>query len=522
MRARRGWWGGWLYDSTGAIPSGAAVYVHEATYTRDPAAFEGERIPDTRVGDDGCFTIDSVPAGIYFIEVNDGNASAACIRCTVAPESALVALPPDTLRRIGTIRGKLVMESDDTSTIFIQICGLDRIARLDALTDSFTLEDVPGGSYTVRILATAGRLSPITIDSIVVSPGRVTGISFVYERVDTVPALSRIVRLNTTEAGAGIAGDVYDFPVLIRLDEDNFDFSAARGDGSDVRFTKSDGDPLPFEIERWDAEKPSAEIWVLVDTVRGDDSMQHIILLWGVAPKGAASDGGAVFDTARGMQAAWHLGEAGGDTVRDATINGFFGIPYGMSTGTYIEGIIGYAQRFDGASSYIAMPTTADSRLNFPENGYFTLSAWVLVDTLDDNYHAIVTKSNQLYGLSVITTNSWEFFEFEREDSWKSNQAPAQSGSWKHVVGVSAGEKQFLYVDGECVDSVAEAIGAKKYRVTTDPVTIGKRTSASIEGWFSGLIDEVRIANSALSADWIRLCYMNQRPDDALVEILEK
>jgi hypothetical protein len=35
---------------------------------------------------------------------------------------------------------------------------------------------------------------------------------------------------------------------------------------------------------------------------------------------------------------------------------------------------------------------------------------------------------------------------------------------------------------------------------------------------FKGSIDEVRIISRSQSADWIRLCYMNQRPDDQLVQ----
>lgn len=35
---------------------------------------------------------------------------------------------------------------------------------------------------------------------------------------------------------------------------------------------------------------------------------------------------------------------------------------------------------------------------------------------------------------------------------------------------------------------------------------------------FRGMIDEVRIANEAYGPDWIKLCYMNQKEQDALVK----
>ena len=41
-----------------------------------------------------------------------------------------------------------------------------------------------------------------------------------------------------------------------------------------------------------------------------------------------------------------------------------------------------------------------------------------------------------------------------------------------------------------------------------------------IQGWsiFNGLIDEVRVSSIAHSEDWVKLCFMNQKADDALVE----
>ena len=38
-----------------------------------------------------------------------------------------------------------------------------------------------------------------------------------------------------------------------------------------------------------------------------------------------------------------------------------------------------------------------------------------------------------------------------------------------------------------------------------------------VEDVFGGLLDEIRIANIQRSANWVKLCYMNQRVDDKLV-----
>ena len=50
---------------------------------------------------------------------------------------------------------------------------------------------------------------------------------------------------------------------------------------------------------------------------------------------------------------------------------------------------------------------------------------------------------------------------------------------------------------------------------TTAAVQIAKTPIST--GYFEGIIDEAIVARDARSADWLRLSYMNQKPQDALV-----
>jgi hypothetical protein len=58
-------------------------------------------------------------------------------------------------------------------------------------------------------------------------------------------------------------------------------------------------------------------------------------------------------------------------------------------------------------------------------------------------------------------------------------------------------------------------------RITTNDVCIGRLPVINNQGqtwrYFTGAIEEVRISSFAQGADWVKLCYMNQRPDDKLV-----
>jgi hypothetical protein len=171
------------------------------------------------------------------------------------------------------------------------------------------------------------------------------------------------------------------------------------------------------------------------------------------------------------------------------------------------------------------MQGTAAGSLDFSKNGVYSVSAWVNVDSLNGRYRIIASKGNKQYNLQLKNTNEWEFAEFRDtpQDSvgWEESTVPAASGAWTYVVGLRSGSMQRLYVNGECVDSSYVLYPLKtsdslRTRDQTNDFTIGKLPGLQ-SYFFNGKIDEVRVSNRELRADWIRLCYMNQRTDDKLV-----
>ena len=112
----------------------------------------------------------------------------------------------------------------------------------------------------------------------------------------------------TTPEGANLpaSASVTDFPLLVRLDKDFFDFTQARPKGEDIRFSTPAGKVLPHQIEQWDARKGSAIVWVRIPQITGN-AIQEIKVYWGKASAACASNGKAVFDKTNGHLAVWHM-----------------------------------------------------------------------------------------------------------------------------------------------------------------------------------------------------------------------
>src|SRR4030042_2533421 len=97
------------------------------------------------------------------------------------------------------------------------------------------------------------------------------------------------------------------YQVLVTLDSTNFNFSQAKADGSDVRFTHSDGTTdLKFWIESW-VYGERAYIWVRVPNLTNGDTT--IYLYYDNPNASTVSNGVATFD---GFEDDWSLFTDGG------------------------------------------------------------------------------------------------------------------------------------------------------------------------------------------------------------------
>lgn len=513
---------GSIVDTDGKALSAVVVSLIASDFNPVTGASPEVSLTDT-TDSLGTFEIETEDSGQFTVEAVGLHSGARSIHFNVeAIADSTVELPVDTLRDPGAI-SLVVPGGSDSAPGYVYVPGSSISATFSGTHDTIRIDSVPAGILPeLHYVGEGSDGESIVSITLSVESGETTLVVAPQWRY------SRRIVLNTSSSGAGVENSIADFPVLIRLYNTDFDFSQAADDGSDCMFTGTGNSRLRHEIERWDAVAGKAEIWVMVDTVFGDNSTQSIMMYWGALEGEGTLVSGSVFRTDNGFQGVWHLGEQ----LADATENDFDGESPDTATPQVAEGVIGNCRLFDGVDDFITMPNTAEGKLDLPEDGIYTVYAWVLLDTLDVASHCIVSKGYEQYYLRstyiepsmTLSKPLWEFVEFSETDKWQASNSAATVKEWSLLVGVRQGNRQRLYCNGVLVDSTMDTWRNEVSRNTANNLMIGRFarpvTVPIIEGYchFRGGIDEVRIISAARTADWVRLCYMNQRADNRLVE----
>ena len=331
------------------------------------------------------------------------------------------------------------------------------------------------------------------------------------------------IAINTTPSGADLADSIIvtNFPLLVRLDTHSIDFSQAKGNGSDIRFSSLDSNIYPYQIEKWDSAGGSAAIWVQIDTIKGD-TVSQINMYWGNSSAEDSSNGTVVFDTAQGFEAVWHFGEAGNTDsagFKDATSNSLHGTGYGFTQASAIPSIAGNGLDFVKANgNYIDIPNSASGLLNFSvTTDPYTISTWVNLNDIGNSETPLIVKGDYQYAVKAKNTGEWEIFR--KDEGWINNRTPATANQWVHITAVFNGRtSQSLYIDGALASNTTNT-GGSGDAIDTFNLNIG-RNAAVINRLLDGKLDEVRISSVTRSADWIKLNYASQNANQTVVNFL--
>ncbi len=320
------------------------------------------------------------------------------------------------------------------------------------------------------------------------------------------------LKLNTSSTGANVTGTVTDFPVLVRLNQSNFNFDQAKIDGSDLRFGKDEvatsTTEYAFQIERWDKTNKVAEIWVKVPQILGNNSQQAIKMYWGHSNPPTPPINDPVFSN--NYVGVWHLGEAGTTTsqaYKDGSPSANHGTGVLLNSSSTVAGMVGNATYFNGTavSGNAQSITTLNNSNSEHPTGQLSIEFWVKANS-QGQYKRLVSKAFSSGGAP------WNEFDIEEgtasntltfsmaiggQGKYLSNSTAMAIGQWYHFMATYDQCNMRVYLNGALDGSMAQTGSLSDYgRV----VTLGKYEFDANSN-FNGTIDEVRIVSSrALAA----------------------
>lgn len=302
-----------------------------------------------------------------------------------------------------------------------------------------------------------------------------------------------------------------DYQVNITLDS-GFTYSNAASDGSDIRFNYN-GESVPYWIESWN-QSGNSSVWVKVPLIPNGGKV--IYMYYGKSGETAASDFDNTFTKDSGFSglvARWHMDEGSGSTIDDSSSGSNDGTIAGASwagadggrwyTSTTAGFSTGDSLSFDGTDDYISVADSSSLDVSS-----ITIAAWIKTGSDVTSTQYIVSKWNEgtnqrsyavlIENLSVYFLTS-QFGTLATVDS--QGRATLLTNTWYHVAVTSDGSVKKIFINGEL--SGTSWAWAYSIHAGTAVFNIGAKDSTPVEP-YTGIIDEVSVYNTALSANEIR------------------
>jgi biopolymer transport protein ExbB len=306
------------------------------------------------------------------------------------------------------------------------------------------------------------------------------------------------ISFDLSSKGADIPGAPMDVPVLIRLSLGNFQyFNDAKPDGSDFRFVAADDKtPLKFHIERFDPQTQIALVWVRVPHLTGGAATDKIFLYYGNKNAPSAADAPGTYDTSQAL--VYHFASPKG-SPQDSTA--YKSEPTAFDVELNPASLIAGGVRFSGSQT-ISIP--ANGAVHLAPNKGFTLSAWVrfAAPQTDADVAQLADQGRELV-LGLSGTQAFARYNGGSQPVTITQSGQLTTGDWHHLAVRIGDGRLTLFVDGADVghaNTEVQEIGGV--------LTIGG--TATNSNYFSGELDELEVAASVRSADWLKAAALSQ------------
>ena len=299
-------------------------------------------------------------------------------------------------------------------------------------------------------------------------------------------------------------GNLRDFPVLVGLGPGRIDYAQAQDQGQDLRFVDADGHTvLDHEIEEWD-ESGASIIWVRVPEIFGQSNMDYMWMYYGNPAAQDVQDPSWVWIA--DYEGVYHLH----DDFNDSSVPSIHGTNQGSDDKLCL---LADCQDFDDSQNdYIDLGV---NRSLLKNAAGCTLSAVVKPESIDSEDYIVSisvsggSTSDSRAALGLVDGNDvivgGRASDTEDYRAGETTGDLIATGNWYYLAGVIdySGDLLAIYVNGQFIGSTSAGFSQG---VTPDTSASSSAIGAQDDGsgeFFDGDIDEVRIARTVRSADWI-------------------
>ncbi len=314
------------------------------------------------------------------------------------------------------------------------------------------------------------------------------------------------ITVDTSAAGGAITDPVGSAVVLVRLFDGNFQFAAAKEDGSDIRFVAADDKTvLKHHIERYDSLLFEGYAWVRVPDV-APGAQTTFWIYSGNANAEQTNDPKGTYDADTAL--VYHFSETGAPA--DSSLGG----SNAETPGTPASGsIIAGGLRLTGGSA-VVIP--ASLSLAWTEGGAMTWSAWIKPTAVEGT--AILFSRREGDRAFVIGLNKGVPFVEVNGSAGKQTSTPGEplvAGNWRHLAATATGAQILLFLDGQrygTVNAVLPALNSKSW--------LGTDGEGSSAAGFVGELDELQITKAAKLPGLLKLSAITQGLSDSAAKTL--
>lgn len=328
-------------------------------------------------------------------------------------------------------------------------------------------------------------------------------------------------RARITISHTSIDSTLTNFPLLIYLSNSSglggsnltfvFNELQTKDTRKKIAITTDDGTTQCYaEIEKWDDINHKAWLWINAPNL--STSQDNYFYLYydithadNTAYVGDPGSAAAQNVWNSNYKLVMHLQEVSG-TQNDSTSNINTGTPQG-GVGQNATGFIDGADHFDGTNDRVMISDSPS--LSFTNNA-LTIEAWMKFDTLPTTEAVIARKDNQWQlGFidsgtirNLVNTNGINGWTVSNDEHYA-----FQIDTWYYFTFVYNGSTIVDKINGEQVGSTHTVTGS----INDNSNLLYLGYCVYTDNYLNGIVDEVRISNTARSVAWVRASYKAQK-----------